>query len=110
MQLLEAQDGKDGFSVVRIRHWPFFCSRWCESSETPSRAAACRCVFTHTLINNKYNKDVNMAFRNLMLNVKMQIDHFEIVGELQIGGTIIVINPLQPKAALDVTMFTRKLL
>ena len=34
-----------------------------------------------------YNKKVNMAFRNLMLNVKMQIDHFEIVGELQIGGT-----------------------
>ena len=27
-----------------------------------------------------------MAFRNLMLNVKMQIDHFEIVGEVQIGG------------------------
>ena len=25
-----------------------------------------------------------MAFRNLMLNVKMQIDHFEIVGEVQI--------------------------
>ena len=27
-----------------------------------------------------------MAFRNLMLNVKMQIDHFEIIGEVQIGG------------------------
>ena len=39
-----------------------------------------------TLINNKYNKKVNMAFRNLMLNVKMQIDHFEIVGEVQIGA------------------------
>ena len=36
------------------------------------------------LINNKYNKKVNMAFRNFMLNVRMRIDHFEIVGEVQI--------------------------
>ena len=37
-----------------------------------------------SLINNKYNKKVNMAFRNFMLNVRMRIDHFEIVGEVQI--------------------------
>ena len=36
-------------------------------------------------MNNKYSHEVkNMAFRNLMLNVKMQVDHFEIIGELQV--------------------------
>ena len=49
---LEAEDGKDGFAMVRI--------------------------------NNKYNSEVNMAFRNFMLNVKLRIHHFDIIGEIQL--------------------------
>ena len=49
---LEAEDGKDGFAMVRI--------------------------------NNKYNSDVRMAFRNFMLNVRLRIDHFDMIGEIQL--------------------------